>query len=100
MIGIWTHLADTALDYAKNIRAMVDVVGTEHVCIGTDSKMAPPSNNNDRFAKKTNQSWENSKEGFYYTVIDAMLKTGFSEKEITQIGGGNLCRLFDKATRK
>ncbi len=100
VIGIWTHLADTALDYAKNIRAMVDIVGIEHVCIGTDTKMAPPSNSNDRFAKKTNQSWENSKDGFYYTVIDAMLKTGFTEKEITQIGGGNFCRVFDKSTAK
>jgi len=100
VIGIWTHLADTPLDYAKNIRAMVDVVGAEHVCIGTDSKMAPPTNSDDRFGKKTNQSWENTNEGFYYTVVDAMLKTGFTEKEITQIGGGNMCKIFDMATTK
>jgi membrane dipeptidase len=98
VIGVWTHMADTPLDYAKNIRAMVDVVGTEHVCIGTDTKMAPPSNSNDRFGRKTNQNWENEKEGFFYVVVDALLKTGFSEKEIIQIGGGNYCRIFDKAT--
>lgn len=98
VIGVWTHLADTPLDYAKNIRAMVDVVGTEHVCIGTDTKMSPPHNANDRFGRKTNQSWENEKEGFFYSVVNSLLKTGFKEKEIEQIGGGNYCRIFDKAT--
>lgn len=98
IIGIWTHIADTPLDYAKNIRAMVDVIGTEHVCIGTDTKMAPPSNANDRFGRKTNQNWENKKDGFFYSVVDSLLKTGFKEKEIEQIGGGNYCRIFDKAT--
>jgi membrane dipeptidase len=97
VIGIWTHLADSPLAYAKNIRAMVDVVGTDHVCIGTDTKMAPPGNGN---GKKTNQSWEQTNQGFFYSVVDAMLKTGFSEKEIIKIGGGNLCRIFDLATRR
>lgn len=98
VIGIWTHLADTALDYAKNIRAMVDIVGMEHVCIGTDTKLAPPRNSNDKFGNKTNQRWESTNKGFFYSVVDAMLKTGFTEQEIIQIGGGNLCRIFDKAT--
>ncbi|MCX8473511.1 MAG: membrane dipeptidase [Sediminibacterium sp.] len=98
VIGVWTHIADTPLDYAKNVKALVDIVGVKHVCIGTDTKMAPPSGNNDRFGKKTNQSWDNTTDGFLYTVIDALLKTGFTEKEIIQIGGGNYCRIFDKAT--
>ncbi|RYF55186.1 MAG: hypothetical protein EOO39_38340, partial [Cytophagaceae bacterium] len=41
VIGVWTHLADTPLEFAQNIRAMVDVVGTDHVCIGTDTKLTP-----------------------------------------------------------
>lgn len=41
VIGVWTHLSDTPLEYAQNIRAMVDIVGVEHVCIGTDTKMTP-----------------------------------------------------------
>ncbi|MEP7371855.1 MAG: membrane dipeptidase [Chitinophagaceae bacterium] len=98
VIGIWTHLADTPIEFAQNIRAMVDVVGVEHVCIGTDTKMATPKNTNDRFGKNTNQSWDNSKQGFFYTVIDAMLKSGFTKNEIIQIGGENYCRIFDKAT--
>src|SRR5580658_5075683 len=34
-IGVWTHLSDTPLEYARNIRAMVDVIGVDHVSIGT-----------------------------------------------------------------
>ncbi len=41
VIGVWTHLSDTPLEYAQNIRAMVDVIGIDHVCIGTDTKMTP-----------------------------------------------------------
>jgi membrane dipeptidase len=98
LIGIWTHLADSALDYAKNIRAMVDVVGIEHVCMGTDTKMAVPLNNKDPFGKTTNQSWENTKQGFLFSVVEAMLNIGFTEKEIRQIGSGNYWRIFEKAT--
>jgi membrane dipeptidase len=41
-VGVWTHLADTPLEYARNIRAMVDVIGVDHVIIGTDTKLTPP----------------------------------------------------------
>lgn len=41
VVGVWTHLADTPLEYAQNIRAMVDVVGVDHVCLGTDTKLTP-----------------------------------------------------------
>jgi membrane dipeptidase len=43
LVGVWTHLADTPLDYARNIRALVGVIGVEHVCIGTDTKLTQPS---------------------------------------------------------
>ncbi|MFV0376549.1 MAG: dipeptidase [Mangrovibacterium sp.] len=98
VIGVWTHLADTPLDYAKNIRAMVDVVGVDHVCLGTDSQIAPSGNSNDRYSKKTNQSWNDEKTGFFFTVADAMLATGFTTDEIAKIGGGNYCRVFNTAT--
>ncbi|MEP6597563.1 MAG: membrane dipeptidase [Ginsengibacter sp.] len=98
VIGIWTHLADTPIEYAQNIRAMADVVGIEHICIGTDTKMATPKNANERFGRNTNQSWDNSKDGFFYTFLDAMLKSGFNKNEIIKIGGDNYCRIFDKAT--
>ncbi len=91
-------MVDSPSVYAQNIRAMVDVVGAEHVCLGTDSKMATASDGNSRMGKTTNQSWENAKEGFLYEVIDSLMKTGFSDKEIIQISGSNYCRIFDKAT--
>lgn len=138
-VGVWTHLADTPLDYAQNIRALVDVIGVDHVCIGTDTKLTPsyhpagsfggpppggpkpgngpgngpgmpppgehhdgpgPGNgpNRPRVGERTNEAWADQKAGFYYAVVDAMLKTGFSADEIGKIGGGNFCRLFGAAT--
>ena len=128
VIGVWTHLADTPMEYAQNIRAMVDVIGVDHVCIGTDTKMTPsyrsvgsfnpkPEQNNSdnqnnetqknnfdagkkniRIGERTNEAWQNQKLGFYYSVIDSMLQIGFSEEEIGKIGGSNFLRLFDAAT--
>ena len=98
LIGVWTHLSNSPQEYAQNIRAMVDVVGTEHVCIGTDIKIAPAST--DKFGKNTNQTWANENEGFLYTVVKALLEVGFNENEIEKIGGDNYCRIFDTATLK
>jgi membrane dipeptidase len=115
VIGVWTHLADTPLAYAQNIRAMVDVVGIDYVCIGTDTKLTPsyqpprsgnqPSNmpnggkRQERIGERTNRAWQDQKQGFYYTVVEALLQTGFTEKDIAKIGGGNFCRVFDAATK-
>jgi membrane dipeptidase len=100
LVGVWTHLADTPLDYARNIRALVDVIGVEHVCIGTDTKMTPAGSapgggqHPPRIGERTNQAWADQTAGFYYVVVDAMLKTGFSQDEIGKIGGGNFLRVF------
>lgn len=147
VIGIWTHLTNSALEYAQNIRAMVDVVGIDHVCIGTDTKLTPAYNSSDDrnhhadFGPKpgetmrdgsvaknnpankpagsqdkqpkgaisdgpkqsfrgsgSNQNWPEQKSGFYYAVVEAMLKTGFNATEIGKIGGGNFLRVFGAAT--
>jgi membrane dipeptidase len=106
VIGVWTHLSDSPLEYARNIRALVDVVGTDHVCIGTDTKLTPSyrpggpgsGQNRPRVGERTNEAWQDQKMGFYYAVVDAMLKTGFTADEIGKIGGGNFCRIFDAAT--
>lgn len=132
VIGVWTHLADTPLEYAQNIRALVDVIGIDHVGIGTDTKLTPPyrpaggggpkpgggpgnrpdgppptnpgqngpggSQNRGRVGERTNEAWADQKVGFYYAVVEAMLKTGFTEEEIGKVGGGNFCRIFDAAT--
>jgi membrane dipeptidase len=123
LVGVWTHLADTALDYARNVRALVDVIGVEHVCIGTDTKLTQPSprpngpgpsgpgpggpppggsgpgqRQHPHVGERTNQAWQDETVGFYYVVVDAMLKTGFTPDEIGKIGGGNFLRVFDKVT--
>ena len=109
VIGVWKHLVSTPLEYAQNIRALVDVIGIDHVCIGTDSKLAKSqkapgaqvgqSGQQEKVGELTNQSWAGQKFGFYYTVVDALLKTGFTADEIGKVGGGNFCRVFDASTK-
>ncbi|MDO7846255.1 membrane dipeptidase [Hymenobacter sp. M29] len=134
VIGVWTHLADTPLAYAQNIRALVDIVGTDHVGLGTDTKLTPAyrpasgfgpppgpggapaggapgqpgdkrrddspkgEKNGERVGERTNRVWADQKVGFYYAVVEALLKVGFTQEEISKIGGGNFCRVFDAAT--
>lgn len=106
VIGIWRHLTDTPLEYAQNIRAMVDAIGIDNVCIGTDTKITRAiktednaSANKDRFGEYTNAIWQNQEGGFLYAVVDAMLKIGFNESDILKIGGSNFCRVFDSCTK-
>jgi membrane dipeptidase len=124
VIGVWTHLSDSPQEYAGHIRALVDVVGIDHVCIGTDTKMTPsyrspgssgtksggpPGDNNNksgspenrnpvRIGERTNSAWQDQQFGFYYAVVDAMLKKGFHENEIAKIGSDNFCRVFNAST--
>lgn len=107
VIGVWTHLADTPEEFAQNIRAMADVTGIDHVCIGTDTKLTPAYHapnaqfkpRAERVGERTNLAWKDQKEGFYYAVTVAMLKTGFKEEEIAKVAGGNFTRVFDAATK-
>lgn len=103
IIGVWRHLTDSSLDYAQNIRAMVDVVGVDSVCIGTDTKITravrPTDTNTPRLGELTNGIWQNQKAGFFYEVVEAMLKTGFSEKEIIKIGSTNFLKVFAASTK-
>jgi membrane dipeptidase len=99
LIGVWTHLADTPLDYARNIRALVDVIGVDHVCIGTDTKLTQPSSPRGRIGERTNQAWQDQTAGFYYVVVDSMLRTGFTPDEIGKIGGANFLRVFGEAVK-
>jgi membrane dipeptidase len=110
VVGVWTHLADTPLEYARNARALVDVIGVDHVCIGTDTKLTQPSPRPNgpppggpqhaRVGERTNQAWQDETAGFYYVVVDAMLKTGFTPEEIAKIGGENFLRVFGEAVKK
>ncbi len=101
LVGVWTHLADTPLEYARNVRALVDVIGVDHVGLGTDTKLTQPSPRpgpqHARIGERTNEAWADEKVGFYYAVVDAMLQTGFKPDEIGKIGGGNFLRVFGAA---
>lgn len=101
IIGAWRHLTDTPLEYAQNIRVLVDIIGVDNVCIGTDTKMSRAAENKNpfRLGEYTNQIWQNQEQGYFYVVVDALLKTGFSENEIIKIAGSNFCRVFDAATK-
>lgn len=106
VIGVWCHLADTPLEYAKNIRALVEVIGVDHVCIGTDTKLTQPGARpggprpqNARIGERTNGAWQDQTAGFYYVVVDAMLKAGFTPDEIGRIGSGNFLRVFETAVK-
>lgn len=105
LIGVWTHLAATPLEFAQNLRAMADVIGVDHVCIGTDTKLTTPTphpgwdQGGVRVGERTRLVWASQQAGFYQVVVDAMLKTGFKRDEIARIGGGNYLRLFSEATR-
>lgn len=103
VIGVWRHLTETPADYAQNIKAMVDVIGVDNVCIGTDTKITraikPNDNSTPRLGELTNGIWQNQQAGFFYEVVDALLKIGFSEKEIIKIGSTNFLRVFDASTR-
>jgi microsomal dipeptidase-like Zn-dependent dipeptidase len=136
VVGVWTHLVDSPAEYVQAIRAMADVAGIDHVCIGTDTKLTPgnnpgrgpggepqrrpdgaggppdggprgpgglggpggPGGGRRRAGERTNQAWENQKAGFYFAIVDQMMKQGFTEEEIGKVGGGNFCRVFDAAT--
>ena len=100
----------TPLEYAKNVRALVEVIGVDHVCIGTDTKLTQPGAGgrgggrpgqpNARVGERTNLAWQDQTAGFYFVVVDAMLKTGFTPDEIGKIGGGNFLRIFGEAVKK
>lgn len=123
IIGVWTHLADTPLEYARNVRALVDVIGVDHVCIGTDTKLTQPTprpagprpgdprpggpppgfrpgQKHSQVGERTNLAWADQTAGFYYVVVDAMVKTGFSPDEIGKIGGANYLRVFSESVKR
>ncbi|MDI9869529.1 dipeptidase [Flectobacillus roseus] len=112
LIGVWRHLTDSPSMYAQNIKAMVEVVGLDHVCLGTDTKLTPayrspnanqnrPNNANQpkRFGERTNEIWESQHSGYFYTVVEELLKLGLTEPEIIKICGANFCKVFDLATK-
>ena len=61
---------------------MVDVVGVDHVSIGTDQQVAPGS-------VQDYTQW--------VQLVAAMLRGGFTSEEAGKIAGGNYMRIFNVA---
>ena len=93
VIGVWTKLAGSPKEFAENIKAMVDVIGVDHVGIGTDTDLLAS-----RVGQGTNKAWPGLAGGFFYAVVGEMLLQGFTPDDIGKIGGGNFCRVFGKVT--
>jgi len=78
-IGIW-HFFASPEGYVDGLKEMVDVVGVDHVSIGSDHLGGGGV----------------FKEGYdaFTPVVDAMLRGGFTSVEAARIVGGNYLRIF------
>jgi membrane dipeptidase len=80
-VGIW-HFFPSLDRYVDGLKEMVDVVGVDHVSIGTDQQVAPGS-------VQTYVQW--------VELVAAMLRGGFTPEEAGKIAGGNYLRIFRTA---
>jgi membrane dipeptidase len=80
-IGIW-HFFPSLDRYVEGLKEMVDVVGVDHVCIGTDQQVRPGS-------VQDYSQW--------VQLVAAMLRGGFTQEETGKIAGGNYLRIFQTA---
>jgi membrane dipeptidase len=81
-VGVW-HFFPTLQRYVDGLKELVDVVGVDHVCVGSDQQVAPG----------ILQDYGNLPR-----LVDLLLKSGFSAAEAGKIAGGNYVRLFASAT--
>lgn len=80
-VGIW-HFFPSLERYVDGIKEMVDVVGVDHVCVGTDQQVTPG-------ILQDYSKW--------VLLIAAMLRGGFKPDEAGKIAGGNYLRIFRAA---
>jgi len=80
-VGIW-HFFSSLDKYVDGLKEMAEVVGVDHVCVGTDQQVAPGS-------VQDYAQW--------VQLVAAMLRGGFSSEEIGKIAGGNYVRIFRAA---
>jgi membrane dipeptidase len=80
-IGIW-HFFPSLEKYVDGLKEMIDVVGEDHVCIGTDQQVAPG----------TLQDYSQ-----WVHLVAAMLRGGFTPEAAGKIAGGNYMRVFRAA---
>ena len=80
-VGIW-HFFPSLDKYVDGLKEMADVVGVDHVCIGTDQQV--PAGALQDYAK-------------WVELVAAMLRGGFTAEEAGKIAGGNYMRIFRAA---
>src|SRR5579864_2054054 len=80
-IGIW-HFFASLEKYVDGLKEMADIVGVDHVSIGTDQFDA-------RGCVEDYAKWVH--------LIAAMLRGGFTPAEAGKIAGGNFMRIFRAA---
>jgi membrane dipeptidase len=81
-IGIWHFFASAEL-YVDGLKEMVDVVGVDHVSLGSDHSSSPG------LLKGY---------GDFTPVVAAMLRGGFTPADTAKIVGGNYLRIFAAST--
>jgi membrane dipeptidase len=77
-IGVW-HFFSSLDRYVDGLKEMADVVGADHVSIGTDQQTAPGSLQD--YAQFTR-------------LVEAMLRGGFTPADAGKVIGGNYLRIF------
>jgi membrane dipeptidase len=80
-VGIW-HFFPSLDKYVEGLKEMADIVGVEHVSIGTDQHVTPG-------AVQDYTQWA--------YLVAAMLRGGFTGEEAGKIAGGNYMRIFRAA---
>jgi membrane dipeptidase len=80
-IGVW-HFFPSLDKYVEGLKEMADVVGVDHVSIGTDQHTTPGS-------LQDYAQW--------IGLVAAMLRGGFTPEEAGKIAGGNYMRIFRAA---
>ena len=80
-VGIW-HFFPSLEKYVDGIKEMAEIIGVDHVSIGTDQHVAPGS-------VRDYTQWVH--------LIAAMLRGGFTPDEVGKIAGGNYLRIFRAA---
>jgi membrane dipeptidase len=80
-VGIW-HFFPSLERYVQGLKEMADIVGVDHVSIGTDQHVTPGS-------VQDYAHWVH--------LIAAILRGGFAPEEAGKIAGGNYMRIFRTA---
>jgi membrane dipeptidase len=80
-VGIW-HFFPSLDKYVEGLKEMAEIVGVDHVSIGTDQHVTPGSVHD-------YTQWVH--------LVAAMLRGGFTREEAGKIAGGNYMRIFRAA---